>query len=215
MTDLDKHPFYFEIGRISKEINYLIEKEKFEKAIEVLENVEYKWMQAKNESRVPTGLLFNHLQDYSIKSLALGLADLPENATSTKTTDHLASWIHQKIQEITELKINKEIVSNEIKDDLNVKEVSILSHKIALLHELGILDLINKEFKSSPKNNNTQKAKLLSIILGETDKKTVESIRKLLSYIENPGHKQSPINSESTISVEKILLEFGLTKKKL
>lgn len=100
-------------------------------------------------------------------------------------------------------------------ENLSFEGVTILSHKITLLYELGILDLINERFKESAKNNATQKAKLLSIILGTTDKTTIESIRKLLSYIETQGHKQNPINSESIISVEQILLEFGLTKKRI
>lgn len=132
--------------------------------------------------------------------------------------DFLAqSYFLAKVRHLTKRKLEeyKQVNNQNLNTDLQVEKIKILSHKIALLYELGILELINERFKSSSKNNNTQKAKLLSIILGESNKKSIESIRKLLSYINQKDHRQNPITLDSITSVEKILLEFGLSKEKI
>jgi hypothetical protein len=217
MAANEDYPFDFKIDKIQKELDFHVFKNNFDKALEVLEDVEYKWFKAKNENKMPSGSNFRHLEDYAMRSLLLGLEGQEQDEISEKTTDFFASWVHEKILDLKNLiddKLNM-TKDNPVEERLDVESISVLSHKITLLYELGILDLINKRFEKSRRNSNAQKARLISIILGETDKTSTESIRKLLSYIENAGHKQNPITTDSIISVEKILLEFDLKKEKI
>lgn len=100
MTDLEKHPFYFNIELVENEINYLTCKGEFKKAIEVLEDVGYKWFKAKNENRVPTDERYQHLQYYALESIFFPIPNQKTNEPSTKIRDFLAIWIDDKIHAV-------------------------------------------------------------------------------------------------------------------
>lgn len=105
--------------------------------------------------------------------------------------------------------------ANEITEELfpasfEAEELQKIPHILTLLYELGIIEVINKRFKAEGKDTGTNKARLIGTIIGKTDRKAVEQIRKYLSVIEIKGNSKSPINDSSIKEVKKILTEYGL-----
>lgn len=93
---------------------------------------------------------------------------------------------------------------------LQAEGLEKIPHLLTLLYELGIIEVINQRFKAEGKDTATNKARLIGTIIGKTDKKAVEQIRKYLSVIEIKGNPKSPINDSSIKEVRKILMEYGL-----
>lgn len=95
-------------------------------------------------------------------------------------------------------------------ESLPAEELEKIPHLLTLLYELGIIEVINQRFKIEGKDTATNKARLIGTIIGRTEKKQVEDIRKYLSTIDLRGKKGSPINETSIKEVTKVLIEYGL-----
>ncbi len=89
-----------------------------------------------------------------------------------------------------------------------------LSHKILLLHELGVVEYLQKEFFHAQQTlrNGTDLANLLSNIIGEPTKS--ETIRKHLSGIHSKG-KDSIVTNPGIKEVKKFLSQFNMPLKRL
>ncbi|MDN3689651.1 hypothetical protein [Cyclobacterium jeungdonense] len=124
-------------------------------------------------------------------------SDILKAHVAYKISKSLKEWIHE----------------HSLPEDIQHK-LDIVGHKIALLYELGIIDLIDARFKEDGAETDTNKAKLIGTILDCPNPKMVETIRKTLSYLGLRSNK-NPINSRSKKTVEAILKDLGLTAKKL
>ncbi|MFD2200178.1 hypothetical protein [Shivajiella indica] len=124
-----------------------------------------------------------------------------------------ASIAHKVIRRIEDLieSINSEI---NLSPTLTLEELRYLSHKITLLYELGIIDLLKQRLQESNNLTATNLANLIGIIIDNNQKKDVNSIRKALSYIET-NNKKNPINADSIKAVKKILIDLDLKPQKI
>jgi len=113
-------------------------------------------------------------------------------------------WLEERKKELEQ----DEAISENI---LPAEKLEKISHRIVLLHELGIIDLLKKERKDL---NETYFAQLIGTLIGVIEKEKVETIRKNLAYI-NVKHRNNPINNNSTNAVKSLLAKYGIGLKRL
>ncbi len=113
-------------------------------------------------------------------------------------------WLKKKNEENNQ----DETVSENISP---AKTLNKIAHKLVLLWELGIIQLLEKENKDLPP---IEIARLVGTIINEKDKAQIETIKKTLIYIgkKNP---RSPINPTSIKKVKSILADYGIETKKI
>ncbi|TDK49524.1 hypothetical protein [Algoriphagus formosus] len=135
-----------------------------------------------------------------------------------KNEDGTFRFVLPEVNEKTIIEAAKKFrdeVEGHFQEALPAEELEKIPHILTLLYELGIIEVINQRFKAEGKDTGTDKARLIGTIIGRTEKKQVESIRKYLSAIDSKGHPKSPITGNSIKEVSKIMTEYGLQMKNL
>lgn len=170
--DLSRHPFYFNIDLINKEINFWLYKKNHREALKILEDVEYKWFKAKNEDRIPSGSGYEHLKTYSMQSLMNRASNLKRGKKTENVDDFFATWLDKKIKSVKD-KIGSE---DEVQKELVSEKTQIKEEKYSGSTRYLILDEffeLKREFKDLSQN---KIIKLLSIIL-EKDNRTTKGYK--------------------------------------
>tara|TARA_R110001599_G_scaffold24353_1_gene87899 strand:+ start:1842 stop:2450 length:609 start_codon:yes stop_codon:yes gene_type:complete len=170
-TTIKKYPFNFNVELISNELDFWVYKKDYQKALDILEDVELKWFRAKSEGGIPSGQGFEHLEQNSITDLFKGGLEMETGESSEYIPDTFAAWIDGKIKFFKDL-IEQESLS--VDPNLQKDESDRIKHSGATRYL--ILDEffeLKKEFKELSQKNII---KLLAIIL-EKDVRTAKGYK--------------------------------------
>lgn len=117
-------------------------------------------------------------------------------------------WIDVKRNELAKLEGKTEVVDETTELDAEL-EKKITGHKVVLLHELGVIEHLQKLCKEkNPTMSHTKFAELVGLILGLQSKKS-ETVRKCISGY-GQGTKDDPKTSNALTTVKSKLLKFGI-----
>ncbi|AMR34256.1 hypothetical protein A0256_23785 [Mucilaginibacter sp. PAMC 26640] len=134
------------------------------------------------------------------------------NFCLSKAKDCLTCFM--QVQAFIKEQENMYLSKPEIADSVEVADISNkLAHKILLLHELGIIEYLQKEYFHSQQvlRNGTDLANLISKIIGETKSGTV---RKDISGIYSKG-KDSIMTEKGIRAVKTFLAQLNIPLKRL
>lgn len=137
------------------------------------------------------------------------LLDYYEILELHKVEQYLDSLINLSDPELINLN-NDTLFIYENAENFNEKDrilIDKVSHKILLLHKMGVLNFIVEKYYHNQKG--TELAKLLGSLFN-SDKSEIETIRKTLSFLDHKKHKNNPENKTSLKAVKQLLLEFGI-----
>lgn len=120
---------------------------------------------------------------------------------------YLIRWFVHTLKDTHDL-TNLILLPDAMDEDIIPDGESLLrSHTLALIFKLGIADLLKEKFKGG-KPNDTELAKLIAVIIGETDKNKISSIR---SFIKDERNEKPKVYTENALKeIEKIKIDLGL-----
>ncbi len=122
-------------------------------------------------------------------------------------------WVERKREELAELKgltVNQISSMNTLEEN-EESSISIekTTHKLVLLHELGVIECLQKVRKEkNPNLSDTQFAELVGSILGLQGKQ-IETVRKGISGY-GRGGKDDPKTAKAFTKVKSELIKFGI-----
>ena len=113
-----------------------------------------------------------------------------------------------------EQKISNSEIIGEGDDKTSVEEIGKISHILVLLHELGLIKYLNKQYVSNGLKNELSFAKLIGTIINKTSASNIETIRKTISAFGKRDDK-NPINERSLLKIKNILENIGIDYEKI
>lgn len=94
-------------------------------------------------------------------------------------------------------------------EENNYVPLTAAAHKFTLLHELGIIRYLEKQTKFGDLKTNTQRIKLLMLLIGGKGK-DYASIKRHLSVHDLPNHKKTALTDAAKNNVERVLRLNGI-----